>query len=117
MTYSSSIPGPPATTSAGTWPPLHPLPKGTAYRRGLCVSCQQVAPAAGMTRCRQCHSTLTGTPLTRAERREGLIRAMAGTMPGPLLRILATMIADRLLELDDDADTTAGVRSWLNWDR
>lgn len=115
-TYSSSVPVP-ATTSAGTWPPLPSLPKGTAYRRGLCVDCQQVAPAAGMTRCRMCHSILTGTPLTRAERREALIRSMAGTMPGPLLRVIATMIADRLLELDDDADATTGVRSWLNWER
>ncbi|AQT81987.1 hypothetical protein B1R94_26100 [Mycolicibacterium litorale] len=95
--YSSSIPKP-ATTSAGTWPPLPSMPKSTAYRRGLCVDCQQVAPAAGMTRCYLCHSISTGTPLPRALRREALIRSMAGTCPGPLLRLIATIIADRLLE-------------------
>lgn len=86
------------------------LPKGTAYRRGLCVDCQRVAPAAGMTRCYLCHGLANGIPLSRALRREALIRDMAGTCPGPLLRVVATIIADRLLELAD-ADSTARART------
>lgn len=73
-----------------------PLDPATAYRRGLCVDCQQVAPSAGRPRCELCHGLL-GFPLTAALRREALIRSMTGPYPGPALRAVATIIADQLL--------------------
>ena len=68
----------------------------TAYRRGLCIDCQQVAPSAGRPRCDLCHGLL-GFPLTTALRREAIIRSMTGPYPGPALRAVATVIADQLL--------------------
>lgn len=78
------------------------MDRKTAYRRGLCVECQRVTPAAGMTRCLPCHSDRTGYRLTSAQRRETLIRSMTGPYPGPHLRVVATIIADWLIALGGD---------------
>jgi hypothetical protein len=83
------------------------LPSGTAYRRGLCVSCQQVSPAAGMPRCWPCHSDYTGMRMPVKERRQALIRGMAGTRPPLAVLAIAIAVADFLLAV---ADAGAGVQ-------
>lgn len=70
------------------------MDRGTAYRRGLCVTCQRVKPAAGMTRCLPCLSDATGYRLTPAQTRQHLIYRMTGPHPGLALRALAIAIAD-----------------------
>lgn len=73
--------------------------RNQAYRRGLCVDCQQVAHSAGRPRCELCHWQHTGAPLTRKHRRAKLIREMAGPYPRLDILALAAIVADRLLRL------------------
>lgn len=77
------------------------LPSGTAYRRGLCVRCQQVSPAAGMTRCWPCHGAVTGVRIPRDEARNALIRSMAGTRPTVAVMAIAIAVTDFLIGAAD----------------
>ena len=73
------------------------MDRHTAYRRGLCVDCQQVKPAAGMPRCWPCHSGFTGMRLTPEQQRQALIRRMTGSRPSPAVYALA-VAATHLVE-------------------
>lgn len=72
------------------------MDRHTAYRRGLCIDCQQVKPAAGMPRCWPCHSEFTGIALPSDQRQPALIRSMAGTHPKPAVYALALVTAIHL---------------------
>ena len=69
------------------------LDRHAAYRRGLCIDCQHVAPAAGMPRCYLCHSGFTGARLTPEQGRLARIRSMTGPHPSPGVRALAVFVA------------------------
>lgn len=71
----------------------------TAYRRGLCTHCQQVAPAAGMPRCWDCHRIYTGCHLNATQRRLWRIRDMAGPHPSPAVLALAIYLDTRIQHL------------------
>lgn len=71
----------------------------TAYRRGLCTDCQQVAPEAGMPRCWTCHRVYTGAHLTPEQRRQWAIRDLAGPHPSPAVFVLAVFLADLIWHL------------------
>ncbi|CAN5144122.1 hypothetical protein BH11ACT6_BH11ACT6_34590 [soil metagenome] len=74
-------------------PALH---RHTAYRRGLCVACQRVKPAAGMPRCLPCHSANTGYRLTPEQRRQHTLYLMAGGHPDPELYAVARVVTQIL---------------------
>ena len=71
----------------------------TAYRRGLCIDCQQVAPEAGMPRCWTCHRVYTGAHLDAKQRRLWTIREMAGPRPSPAVLALAVFLTDLIRHL------------------
>ena len=82
-----------------------PMHRHAAYRRRLCVECQQVPPAAGMPRCYPCHAAYTGTRLTPSQARAAKIRAMTGPRPSVEVRALAYYL-ERFVAVVSEATAT-----------